>query len=143
MSHFLQPGEIFDPAKFDRVRTHFENDQQIVLMAESMEPQVHSHLGSDLRLLPNTEGDPQVSYRAVTDLDVGMAWCEARLTQRLVRVLHVGDWRTGSVGYASVHTGRTEVTAASSLVRDVVYEDEFGVHELWQQVRVEWIEGRS
>lgn len=113
----------------------------IVLMAESMEPEVHRRLGDDLLPLPNTQADPRVSYRAVADLDVGMDWCDDRVTNRAVTVVYLGPWTTGSVGYASVHTGRTDVTAQSSVKRTVVYEDEFGIHELWQAVRVEWIKG--
>lgn len=112
-----------------------------VLMAQSMEPVIHSNLNpDDMFEVIFREGDPQLNFRLVVDVETGKKWLNERL-QLLGReavVVEVSDWTQGSVGYASVNGTDDQV---SSVQRHVTYTNRYGTYELWQQVKVEWVEG--
>jgi len=113
-----------------------------VIVAESMEPVVHSGLDKDDWAKVNKwQGDPQVSYKVCASVTAAMHWLDQRNSMRFSGFESGTEWTVGSIGQALPGYEQVGETGPSSLRRDVIYANEFGEHKHWQQIRVEWVEG--
>jgi hypothetical protein len=117
---------------------------EFVIVAESMEPVIHSELDETdwaTGLSNKRQGDPQVHYKICASVDAAKKWLDERNSVRYSGVVEITNWRQGSVGHALPGFEVVGTTGASSLRRTVIYQNEFGTHEHWQQIRVEFVEG--
>jgi hypothetical protein len=131
-------GELLERVK------RLQRAPQHVLIAESMEPVIHWDLDpNDICKTIVREGDPEVSFRLVVDVETGKKWLDERLQALKWESLavKVSDWTQGSVGHALPGYEKVGTTGASSIRRSVTYSNRYGTYKLWQQVKVEWIEG--
>lgn len=116
--------------------------QEFVIVAESMEPRIGSELSKDdWTELRRWKADPQVHYKVCASVTAAMHWLDERNSARFSGFVNGTPWSQGSVGQALPGYEVVGTSGASSLRRTVTYVNEFGEHEHWQQIKVEFVEG--